>query len=181
MGNKAVMPIVFTSMLFNVNATDARSELVNTKMGVSQTSQVFIDHQASDANGVLTITWDYVEDLFEVEVIETMFEQYTSSITALSEPDQTFQLAVKETDRRLIAEYNRTAEPISQVALQQLFAIQVKKTPDNTAVIFEDDRITYRELNERSNQVAHYLKEQGIVTERLGGDRRNVALTPSSM
>jgi amino acid adenylation domain-containing protein/thioester reductase-like protein len=53
--------------------------------------------------------------------------------------------------------------------IHQLFEIQVSKTPDAIAVIFEDRQLTYRELNQKANQLAHYLKELGVKPETLVG------------
>ena len=46
-----------------------------------------------------------------------------------------------------------------------LFEEQVNKTPENTAIVFEDQHLTYKELNERSNQLAHYLRSKGVKEE----------------
>ena len=51
--------------------------------------------------------------------------------------------------------------------VHQLFEEQVEQSPDAVAVVFEDQQLTYRELNERSNQLAHYLIEQGVPPQRL--------------
>ncbi|HEY9613103.1 non-ribosomal peptide synthetase, partial [Allocoleopsis sp.] len=51
----------------------------------------------------------------------------------------------------------------------QLFEKQVEQTPDAIAVVFEDEQLTYRELNNRSNQLAHYLQKLGVSSEVLVG------------
>ena len=43
----------------------------------------------------------------------------------------------------------------------------MKKTPDSIAVVFEDEQVSYRELNTRANQLAHYLSALGVAPERL--------------
>ncbi|WP_183147896.1 AMP-binding protein [Chryseobacterium nematophagum] len=48
---------------------------------------------------------------------------------------------------------------VSDTTLQELFERQVERTPDDIALVYEDVKLTYRELNERSNQLAHYLLE----------------------
>ena len=55
----------------------------------------------------------------------------------------------------------------SCTTVHQLFEEQVKKTPDSIAVVFEDEQVTYRELNTRANQLAHYLSALGVAPERL--------------
>ncbi|MFT6835662.1 MAG: amino acid adenylation domain-containing protein, partial [Francisellaceae bacterium] len=53
--------------------------------------------------------------------------------------------------------------------IHQLFEEQVIKTPDNVAIVFEGSKVTYSELNEKANQVAHYLLEHGVKPNTLVG------------
>ncbi|MBN3926168.1 amino acid adenylation domain-containing protein [Nostoc sp. NMS4] len=55
------------------------------------------------------------------------------------------------------------------VCIHDLFELQVERTPLNVAVIFEKQQLTYRELNSRSNQLAHYLRSLGVGAEVLVG------------
>lgn len=55
--------------------------------------------------------------------------------------------------------------------MHQLFEAQVEKTPDAVAVVFENGFLTYKELNQRANQLAHYLQELGVRPEVLVGIR----------
>ncbi len=50
-----------------------------------------------------------------------------------------------------------------QKTIHELFEEQVKKTPNKIAVVFEDQKITYRELNNRSNQLARLLLKKGLI------------------
>jgi len=65
--------------------------------------------------------------------------------------------------RRYWDDYNRTDEAIRSSTLHQLFIEQCARTPENTAIILGEVRLTYAELDRRSNQVAQYLKTFGIV------------------
>jgi amino acid adenylation domain-containing protein/thioester reductase-like protein len=59
--------------------------------------------------------------------------------------------------------------PHQGLCLHQLFEQQVEQTPDAVAVVFEDQRLTYQELNRRANQLAHYLRRLGVGPEvRVG-------------
>ena len=55
------------------------------------------------------------------------------------------------------------------LCIHQLFEIQVEQTPDAVAVIFENTQITYQQLNQRANQLAHYLISLGVGTQDLIG------------
>uniref|UniRef100_UPI0039C6927E amino acid adenylation domain-containing protein n=1 Tax=Nodularia chucula TaxID=3093667 RepID=UPI0039C6927E len=76
-----------------------------------------------------------------------------------------------ETERhQLLVEWNNTeVEYPQQQCIHELFETQVEKTPDAVAVVFENEQLTYRELNARANQLAHYLQKLGVEPEVLVG------------
>jgi amino acid adenylation domain-containing protein len=155
-GNRAVMPVVFTSMLVESKQVDEQT-LGQLKTAVIQTSQVYIDHQASEDNSGLVLVFDYVQELFDESMIRTMFEQYIWLLDSLLEGSDAI-IGVSEEDRRVIEQYNDTAEDIPASTLTALFKEQVRRVPEHVAVICKDHSITYRELDERSARVASYLK-----------------------
>ncbi|ASA20600.1 non-ribosomal peptide synthetase [Paenibacillus donghaensis] len=164
LGTKAAMPIVFTSLLFgdmNGNA-DHFKQLGELKLGIGQTSQVFIDNQAMELDGNLELWFEFVDELFESNVIKSIFDQYTGVLMGLINSDAEYKLCPPESDKDLILTYNRTAENIEPDTLNGMFAKQVALTPDQIAVISGEVSLTYHELHRRSNKVANYLKRQGI-------------------
>jgi len=63
---------------------------------------------------------------------------------------------------RVLYEWNDTATEFpADKCVQELFEEQVLRSPDATAVVFEDAELSYAELNRRANQLAHYLGELG--------------------
>ncbi|MEG4940614.1 amino acid adenylation domain-containing protein [Microcoleus sp. F4-D5] len=58
---------------------------------------------------------------------------------------------------------------MNSFCIHQLFEAQVERTPEAIAVVFEDEQLTYRELNQRSNQLARYLRGLGVRPEVLVG------------
>jgi amino acid adenylation domain-containing protein/thioester reductase-like protein len=60
-------------------------------------------------------------------------------------------------------------DPSSSHSLHQLIEWQVKQTPDRVAVIFQNQRLTYQQLNQKANQLAHYLRNLGVGPEVLVG------------
>jgi amino acid adenylation domain-containing protein len=72
--------------------------------------------------------------------------------------------------RQIFVDWNNTSCGYpSDNCLHQLFEQQVEQTPDAVAVVYEDEQLTYRELNTHANQLAHYLKSFGIGPEVLVG------------
>ncbi|MEL7407801.1 MAG: amino acid adenylation domain-containing protein, partial [Cyanobacteria bacterium J06558_2] len=87
-------------------------------------------------------------------------QQKLSDLPLLTEPEK----------QQLLVEWNNTAENYPQDKyIHQLFEKQVRKTPDAVALVFEDEQLTYRELNTRANQLAHHLQTLGVQPEVLVG------------
>jgi amino acid adenylation domain-containing protein len=71
--------------------------------------------------------------------------------------------------RRLLVEWNATHAEFPNVCAHELFERQVGRTPSATAVAWGGERLTYRELNERANRLAHYLRRRGVGPDTLVG------------
>ena len=161
LGLKAAMPIVFTSMLFNDDES-GWTKFGKMNEGVSQTSQVYLDYQALDTDGDLTIRWDYVEDIFEEKIIDSMFNQYAKALYKIAEGKENIKLELEDDELTSLKKYNDTDEEIEENTLQALFKKQVEKVPDGVAVKLGNELITYKELDRKSNQIANYLMEKNI-------------------
>ena len=71
---------------------------------------------------------------------------------------------------QLLVEWNNTqADYPRDLCIHQLFEVQVERTPEAIAVVYEDEQLSYRELNRRANQLAHYLIKCGVGSEVLVG------------
>ena len=86
---KAIMPVVFTSLLFgeSIKNYDEVSNNMKEIHSISQTPQVSLDHQVYERNGSITFIWDYVDQAFEEEIIDKMFNDYTVFIKKLIAED----------------------------------------------------------------------------------------------
>nr|QEO74875.1 condensation domain-containing protein [uncultured bacterium] len=97
-------------------------------------------------------------------------ERLLARMTAASESRLSDLSLLTETERHLLLhEWNQTSGPFAAQCLPQIFEAQVERTPDAVALIFQDQALTYRELDQRANQVAHYLRELGVGSEVLVG------------
>jgi amino acid adenylation domain-containing protein len=77
---------------------------------------------------------------------------------------------VTDRDRnKLLYEWNATRSDVPQVCAHELFERQVARDPGAVAVAAGERRLTYRELNERSNRIAHHLRRRGVGPETLVG------------
>jgi amino acid adenylation domain-containing protein len=116
----------------------------------------------------------YNTDLFDETTITRMLGHFKTLLEGIVANPQTriadLPLLSEAERHQLLVEWNDTQTDYpNHQCIHQLFEAQVEKTPDATAVIYEDKQFTYRELNSRSNQLAHYLQELGVDSEVLVG------------
>ncbi|MFI1308646.1 amino acid adenylation domain-containing protein [Streptomyces albidoflavus] len=117
---------------------------------------------AREEDDELTVTLWYAGELFEdatidtlLDVTRTLFTQVAQDIT---QPVDALELVSPTTTERFDA-WNRTQTPFpAHKTLHRLFEEQAAAWPDETAVVYRDRRLTYRQLNERANELAHYLR-----------------------
>ena len=128
----------------------------------------------SEINDGFGLRWEYNSDLYRAETIERMSEHYRTLLeSALSDPQKRISelpLLTESERRQILVEWNRTGSDYPRdKCVHQLFEAQAARTPEATAVKFRDQQLTYRELNDRANRLAHYLRRCGIGREERVG------------
>ncbi|KYC36320.1 hypothetical protein WA1_42115 [Scytonema hofmannii PCC 7110] len=118
--------------------------------------------------------WEYNTDLFDATTIERMVGHFQTLLEAIiANPEQRVSELPLLTERerlQLLVEWNSTTKDYPQdKCIHQLFEEQVTLTPDAIAVVFEGEQLTYKELNQRANRIAHYLQRLGVAPEVLVG------------
>ena len=118
--------------------------------------------------------WEYNTDLFHCSTIERMtthFQVLLSEI--LTNPQENIwelPLLTQGEKQQLLVEWNQTKLPLTEnLCLHQVFEEQVEKIPEAIALIFGEEEISYQQLNQKANQLAHYLRSLGVQTETLIG------------
>jgi pyochelin synthetase len=193
----SAIPIVFTSTLGLETLgqeTSTFSHFGELVYGISQASQAWMDVQVWEEKGALTFNWDLVEELFPPGMIEDMFEAYCQFLAAISASDLSLTLSYEEREQivspcrgdlegledlgglhKLLLKrqleqrslVNDTAAPISEAMLHTLFAAQVDKRKDETAVISSEGNLSYQELSKyRTKIVTNEKKHQSSNLDR---------------
>ncbi|MBZ5494742.1 MAG: amino acid adenylation domain-containing protein, partial [Acidobacteriia bacterium] len=128
---------------------------------------------AWDWNGEMGLYWVYKRDLFDGWRMEQMAEHYArvleEIVRDLDQPVGGIKMVSGEERRRILEEWNDTAEPMPEATLPELFEEQVEKSPEAIAVVCEGRQLSYGELNEEANRLAHYLIAEGIGPEDVVG------------
>jgi amino acid adenylation domain-containing protein len=124
------------------------------------------------SNILLKLTYD--KQHFNDATIKRMLGHLKTLLEGMAEaPEKSleeFPVLTEAERRQIMVEWNDTGVEYPQDRLiHQIFEAQAEKTPDKIAVVYEGKNLTYRELNQRANQLAHYLQSIGVGPESLVG------------
>ena len=115
---------------------------------------------------------EYNTSLYKAETIDRMQHHFVALLnTIIKTPQQkigSLSILSQAEENQILIEFNNTqVDYPAEKNLVDLFEEQVERTPEATAVVFESSSLTYKQLNEKSNQLAWYLQRKGIVSETL--------------
>ncbi len=129
-----------------------------------------IDIHLYDMNdtGDINIAYDYLISKYSIDDICSIHARFLYIINQVLENNDItlneIEIVTPDEKKKILYDFNNTsADYPRDKTITQLFEEQVEKTPDNIAVVFENQKLTYRELNERANSLANYLRTYGII------------------
>src|SRR5262245_57805118 len=138
-------------------------------LSVSLAEERSADGSAGGLSGVM----EYASDLFERASVEVLAGRLVRLLeAAVAAPEVSIgrlEILSAAERRTLLQEWNGPERALSAATLPQLFAAQAAKTPDAVAVVFEDEQLSYGELELRANQLAHHLRALGVGAESVVG------------
>ena len=172
------MPVVFSSAL-GLGSMGEEST-VDTRLGgqlgevvytITQTPQVWIDHQVFENNGALNFNWDVVEELFPEGMLDDMFEAYCDLLQRLAEGGDVWALnktvSLPQAQLDLRNSVNDTSSDKTTTLLHELVLNQASLRSEAEAVVDDRRRMTYGELFTESNQLARKLQSTGAKPNAL--------------
>ncbi|WP_405987032.1 amino acid adenylation domain-containing protein [Streptomyces sp. NBC_00872] len=142
-----------------------------TPVGGARTEELTgpLDLALSVAPGSVWVT--YRQDLFDETTVDRLLGHYETLLTdGLARPGTAvaeLELTTAAERRQLLVERNATEHSVPAATWPAMFAEQVERHPDAIALVFEDERYTYAELDERANRLAHALIARGAGPERV--------------
>ena len=173
--DRSQIPIVSTT--FNMDRTMTLPQIENFEAKIID---VNIWHTTFDISiniveveQKLQIEFYYNKDLFNADTVRQV-QGYLRTLleNIVTQPEQrlTDLPLLSEAERyQLLIEWNSQTDNAQEVCVHELFEQQVERTPDAVALVFEDQLLTYAELNRRANQLAHHLQDRGVGPEMLVG------------
>ncbi|WP_186327961.1 non-ribosomal peptide synthetase [Paenibacillus xylanexedens] len=173
-GIQAKMPVVFTSALV-VPIPDEREMPFPIKpvenLGVTQTSQVWLDCGVWDDRNGLYCNWDVVEELYPPGFIQEMFHVFWSLVKRLAQNDEIWDqqiiplVPVEQLERRSESDLEQSLQPSD--LLHTLFNKSARIQPTHPAIVCVNNILSYDELFRISNQIGRQLRSHNILPNHL--------------
>ena len=115
----------------------------------------------------ITVAYDYKADKYDSQDIQDLHARILTVINQVITNNnivlKNIDIVTPEEKNKILYEFNNTAVDYPRdKTIVDLFEEQVEKTPDNVAVVFDEQKLTYKELNEKANQLANYLVDNNI-------------------
>ncbi len=176
-GQQRIMPVVFTSTLGIPDFFEKASKTLGKPVyGISQTPQVWLDHQIFEEKGSLIFNWDTVDGLFPKAVIEDMFQAYEDLLSyaanASTDWDAPIRSLCPTAHEEVRAKINSTEHPLELFPLHALFFQSAARTPKNVALITSETSWTYGALSDWVQRLSTLLLSAGLKK----GDRVGVIM-----
>ncbi|WP_062053012.1 hybrid non-ribosomal peptide synthetase/type I polyketide synthase [Aquimarina longa] len=168
----------FVNVIFNFDVSIANTDMEGLDLQITHNKPVYSDFDlifnAIEESGDLVLTLDYRESFLSNELAKDILDSYQFILNQVIENKggtiEDIQLLSKDKKEQQLQVFNETKVVIPEdKTIINLFEEQVLRTPDNIAVVFGKKELTYKELDKKSNQVAHYLIKKGIKSEDLVG------------
>jgi amino acid adenylation domain-containing protein len=169
-----VMFSVHHSLTKSVSFEGMRTEVVEAIPNRSAKFDLNITVIPGDQGENGEILWEYRTDLFEQDSIERLAKHFEVLLDGIcADPQERVDRLplLDAADReQLLVQWNATEAAFPKdKCVHRLFEEQVRRTPEAVALVFEGEELSYGELNRRANQLAHYLRAQGVGPEDLVG------------
>ncbi len=124
--------------------------------------------------GEVECGWSYNTEIFETETVarltRSLLKLLAAAVECPEQPLSSLSLLSTEERHQLLVEWNDTARDYPRAsAIATLFEQQAERRPDAVALVFQDDKLTYAELNRRANVLARQLRALGVGADVLVG------------
>jgi amino acid adenylation domain-containing protein len=174
----------FTEVLFNYTHFHVYNDMTRSEerglevLGSSGFGRTNFELTAAFSRGTnddsMYLRLRYERRVFDDELVARLGRYYVRAcelmLERLDEPHHARPLLTEEESRLLLVSWNETeAVYAGATCLHQLFEAQAERSPDAVALSFGEETLTYRRLNERANQLAHYLRGRGVGPDTLVG------------
>ncbi|MFY0629127.1 MAG: amino acid adenylation domain-containing protein [Flavobacteriaceae bacterium] len=146
---------------------------IETEELINPSCKFDLDVEVQETEEGLVTTFNYNASLFSDETITAMTSQFYFLLhQVIQNPLMSLDDYLLEDEKVLtdkISEWNDTSSPVEEIPIYRNLEKRAEEHPNKIAVFSDDTQLTYKELNNRANQVAHYIKNLGIQNEGIVG------------
>lgn len=171
--DQALSPVVLTSVLGEKNNNDLGiPEFVKKGYSITQTSQVYLDNKAYVSDEGFVAEWDYVEQIFEPELIQAMHNEYCLLLESLAKTSWDQPLRLIKTDERSLAVIKQANSNITPMVSDTLVSLSLEgmtRHADRIGVVDVYGEHTHQKLKEYSVRIANCLYQGRSLTNTLIG------------
>ncbi|MGB2958307.1 MAG: amino acid adenylation domain-containing protein, partial [Bacteroidota bacterium] len=127
------------------------------------------------SRGNVTLEIAYEENRFDRTTVRRILQHLRTLLHQIAshpeQPIRRLKLLSKHQEQEILVGWARANDPVDMdgLCIHEVFEKQVHQQPDATAIVFGEERLTYGELNRRSNQLANFLKKQGVGPDQFVG------------
>lgn len=168
------VPVVFT-MASNLRDRQAQAETkaerIDVLYGITQTPQVYLDHQAAELQDTLAFNWDVIEELFPLGLMRALFDSYCGLLRRLAAADSVLlqaspvEIPIEQKQER--EQSNATDAPVPAGRLYDFGGALEDEIAERPAVISDQRVLSYRELARISDALAQRLVQEGVRPNEL--------------
>lgn len=168
---------VFQVMFALQNSSSPTKNFADLKIAdekiTDHTAKFDLSLDVFEETGGLELQLEYDTDLFAEETARQMLEHFRAILEAITENAElrlaSIPLLTMRERQQMLVEWNSCDAEVPPVCLHKLIEAHAETTPDATAVVWQNERLSYADLNEQANQLARFLQKQGVKPETIVG------------
>lgn len=169
-GRNPLFQVFFTLTMDTLKTFHLPGLIISPVEIPSTTAKFNLSFSMTDSEQGLQGRVEYNTDLFDEATIAHMVANWETLLNGIvTNPDQCIldlPILTEQEQLQVLREWNATEmNYAADLCLHELFEAQVEQTPDTIAVVFEEQHLTYQELNQKANQLAYYLSTTGVGPE----------------
>ncbi|MCK4258971.1 MAG: amino acid adenylation domain-containing protein [Halanaerobiales bacterium] len=175
MSRNPLFDVMFVLQTNQYSSEDIKADLRFTPYRFeNKVSKFDITLNARENNGRITCNFEYCTRLFKKETMARLASHFGNLVSQIAmHPDKKLMefemIAVKEREQ-LLYEFNDTKHEYAEdKTIHQLFEEQVDMNPHKVAVVYKEKKLTYHELNHKTNQLARFFINRGIEKDQIVG------------
>ena len=164
MKDKSVINTSFVYQADGVKSFTIRGEKIVPEQLATDTSKFDLMMELTPVKDGLRIRMEFDGTKYDESLMDRLIDAYERILGQLDKANLSeIEVISPEEYHKVIEEFNDTyVEYPREKCVHELFTEQAKRTPDKIALVFEDEKFTYKQLDEMTNSLAHYLREKGV-------------------